>query len=105
MATLTKSPEGGALIEIPMKRPRFLVPPFSWIFPYSDARRVKLDPLGTAILDLCNGKVTVEQIIETFAAANRLTFREAQVPVMHFLRLLSQRGVLAMAVGERKPEE
>jgi hypothetical protein len=105
LAKVARGSDGDASIEIPVKRPRFMVPPISWLFPFSAARRMRLDPLGLAVLDLCDGQRTVEDIVETFAIENRLSFREAQVPVMQFLRLLAQRGVLAIVVGERKPAE
>ena len=96
-ARLLSGDKGGTLAEVPLRRPRFLVPPLSWLLPYSRVRRVQLDRLGTRILVLCNGKNTVEQIIETFADEERLTFREAQLAVIPFLQLLMQRGIVALA--------
>jgi len=86
----------GMLATIPMARPRWLVPPLSWILPFSRFRQVRLDAPGTAVLDLCDGQHTVEQIIETFAGENKLSFREAQLAVVQFLRELVQRGIVAL---------
>lgn len=99
-ANIERRPDGTALAEIAMRRPRFLVPPISWILPYSDRRRVLLDALGVAILGLCDGKRTIGAIVSRFAAENKLTFREAQVAVVQFLRQLTERGVIVVAGAE-----
>ena len=96
MMGVTRRSNGGLLASIPMKRPRFLVPPLSWILPYSTHRRVELDAMGAEVLDLCDGKRNVERIIEEFAGSHKLTFREAQLAVTQFLRQLTRRGLTAI---------
>ena len=93
--------DGGGLAEVPIARPRWLVPPLSWILPFSTQRRIRLDAIGVAVLNLCNGRNAVETIIENFAADNKLSFREAQLPVTQFLQQLTQRGLVAI-VGAKK---
>jgi len=80
-----------------MKRPWYLVPPLSWIMPFSESRRVQLDPLGAALFEMCDGRRTVEEIIERFAVSNLLSFRESQLAVVSFLQLLTARGLVALA--------
>lgn len=89
----------GLLVSIPVRRPGWLVPPISWIMPFSNHRRVQLDGAGTAVVELCDGKRTVEQIVETFAQEHKLSFREAQLAVTQFLRELIGRGVVALVVA------
>lgn len=97
--------DGGVLASVPMQRPRMLVPPFSWILPYSSHRRVELDALGASVLNMCDGKTTVESIIETFSVRHRLSFRESQLAVTQFLRQLVQRGIVAIVgLGENVDE-
>jgi len=98
---LTRRSDGTVLAEVPIRRPRWLVPPISWLLPYSSHRRVELDVLGTTMLDMCNGEDNVERIIERFAAKHKLTFREAQLATVEFLDQLTQRGLLAI-VGTEK---
>jgi hypothetical protein len=86
---------------VPVRRPSWLVPPISWILPFSSHRRVELDEVGAGVLEMCNGRNTVETIIEKFAADHKLSFREAQLPVTQFLRMLTQRGLVAV-VGAGK---
>ena len=52
--------------------------------------------MGAEVLDLCDGKRNVERIIEQFAGAHKLTFREAQLAVTQFLRQLTRRGLTAI---------
>lgn len=94
---------GGAIASVPMRRPRYLVPPLSWILPYSSHRRIELDELGMHFLDLCDGVRTIEEIIEEFVRRYRLSFREAQISVLHFSKQLVERGVIAI-VGQESPQ-
>jgi hypothetical protein len=96
--TLEPRSGGGVLASVPVKRPDWLVPPLSWLLPYSSHRRVELDGLGAQVLDLCDGRRSVEGIIEIFAEDHKLTFRESQVAVSTFLRQLVERG-LVVVVG------
>jgi len=100
----TPRPKGAVLASVPMKRPRYLVPPLRWVLPFSGQRRVELDAVGAEVLRLCDGQRTVESIIESFAAAHRLTFREAQLPVTQFLQQLAERGIVAI-VGLQDPSD
>jgi len=92
---IKERPDGTCLVEVPLRRPRWLVPPISWVLPFSSRRRLELDRLGSSVLSLCDGR-TVEEIIEKFAADHKLSFRESQLSVTKFLELLSQRGVVAI---------
>ena len=91
------SPVGdGLLVTVPLRRPKWLVPPISWLIPFSGVRRIQLDAPGRAVLELCDGNRNVEQIVESFAEAHRLSFREGQLAVTQFLRELVRRGIVAI---------
>jgi len=92
---------GGCRVTIPLRRPGWLVPPISWILPFSPHRRIELDALGTEILRLSDGKHTVEEIIENFAEKHKLSFREAQLSIGTLLKHLAVRGLIAI-VGKNK---
>ncbi len=94
-------PRGALLVTVPMRKPAWMVPPLSWILPYSSSRRVELDALGAEVIGLCDGKRSVESIIEAFAQRHRLSFREGQLAVTQFLKLLTARGIVAI-VGRSK---
>lgn len=86
----------GALVSVPLSRPKWLVPPVSWILPWSQHRRVRLDEPGTEVLNLCDGNRTVEEVIERFAQEHKLSFREGQMAVTQFLRELLRRGIVVL---------
>ena len=94
-ATVERTAEG-MLVSIPVRRPRWLVPPISWVVPFSQKRRVELDAAGRLVLESCDGRRTVEEVIERFAGEHKLSFRESQLAVTQFLRELVKRGVIAI---------
>jgi len=96
--------DGGALVKIPMRRPNWLIPPLSWIIPFSSHRQVRLDAVGLGVFNLCDGKKTVERIIEEFAKTNKLSFREGQLPVTQFLRQMTERGIIVIVGSQEKSE-
>ena len=71
-----------------------MVPPLSWLMPFSSHRRIELDAIGSTVLEVCDGKRTIERIIEEFARKETLTFREAQLAVTAFLRQLLERRMI-----------
>ena len=91
--------DDGVVVSVPVSRPGWLIPPISWILPWSGYRRVALDAPGSAVLRLCDGQRNVEQIIETFAQEHKLGFREGQLAVSEFLRQLLRRGIIAIVGG------
>lgn len=94
-ARIERGPDG-LLVSVPIPPPRWLVPPLSWIIRPSTHRRVQLDQAGSEVLDLCDGRRNVEEMIEKFAAAHKLTFREGQFAVSQFLRELLSRGIIVI---------
>jgi hypothetical protein len=95
--------DGSMVVSIPIRRPKYLVPPLSWVLPFSPFRRVQLEPVGSGVLGLCDGRRTVEAIIERFATDHKLSFREGQLAVTQFLRQLMQRGLVALVGQDKGP--
>ena len=96
-AAVQTEPSGAALlVSVPLKRPRWLVPPLSWVIPFRGTRRIELDAAGRAVFELCDGRRTVEEIVESFAKTHTLSFRESQLAVTQFLRELLRRGIIAI---------
>lgn len=89
-------PTGGLRLAVPTRRPRYLVPPLSWIIRPPARRILLLDTLGARVWALCDGACTVEQIVDTFAAEHGLTFHEGRVAVTSYVKMLVQRGALAV---------
>jgi len=91
----------GVTVYVQRRRPRWLVPPLSWIVPYAPERETTLDALGQRLWQCCDGRATVEEIVDRFAAEHGLTFHEARAAVTAYLRQLIQRGVLAIVMQDR----
>lgn len=102
---LDRRPDGTTLARIPIRKPSWMVPPLTWLVPYSSHKRIELDTVGSAVLELCDGRNTVEHIIERFAEDEKLSFREAQLPVTQFLQKLAERGMMAIVgFGKDAPQ-
>jgi len=92
-----KRPDGGWLLRIPLRRRWYTRPPLAWLLPISRERAIRLDRLGSEVWQACDGRRTVEEIVDLFAAAHDLTFHEARLSVMEFLRRLTLRGLVVVA--------
>ncbi len=92
--------EAGALeIIVSMQKPWYLfVPPLSWMVRVGKTRTLQLDRLGARVWDLCDGKRSVEEIVDEFAKAYSLSFHEARTSVTMYLKMLVQRGALAIVM-------
>lgn len=99
-ARVEKNSEKNVIIYVKASRPRYLVPPLSWIVPFRPERRVILDRLGTQIWNLCNGERTVENVVDIFREQHHLTFHEARGAVTGYIKMLIQRGILAIVLRE-----
>jgi len=99
-ARLVERREEELCLAVAVRRPRWMVPPISWVVPLGVERRVRLDRMGSEIWDLCDGERTVEDMIDEFAARHSLSFHEARVAVTGYLRELVRRGLLAIAIRD-----
>jgi len=92
-------------VTVPNKKLSYLFPPLSWTIRPKKELRFRLDPVGTFIWRLCNGKRNVESIVDAFSREFRLTFHEARIAVTTYLKTLVQRGVVAMAMTDTAGDE
>jgi hypothetical protein len=102
MTKLEVRKDGSALVSVPLKKPGWVDGPLGWLLPYSTHRRLELDPIGVAVMGLCDGRRKVEEIIEKFASENLLSWREAQICVLQFLRLITERGLVVIVGSSKK---
>ncbi len=90
---------GTIRIEVPNKADWWhKIPPISWVVRPPKFNVLILDAIGAPLWDLCDGKTSVEQLVAFFAERHQLTFHESRVSVTSYLRLLIQRGALAVAL-------
>jgi hypothetical protein len=91
-------PSGAGLyLKIPNIKPAWYRPPLSWFIPWRPHRRVALDGLGAAIWERCDGETRILDLVREFAAEHQTSFHEARTDITHYLRTLTERGLLAMA--------
>jgi hypothetical protein len=104
-AAAAVEPDGleGLRITVRSRRPGWLVPPLSWLLPLRRVRVVRLDRVGSRVWGLCDGERTVEAVVDEFARAYALTFHEARVAVIGYLKQLVQRGALAIEMPAPPP--
>lgn len=91
---VTELGDGTVVVAVPFKKTTHLKPPLSWVFSSKPELSTRLDGLGTEMWRLCDGHNTVENIVDAFAAAHRLTFHEARVAVTSHIMTLLRRKVL-----------
>ena len=99
-AVVGRPADGGAVIRVRRERSWLTRPPLSWIVPAGRERRVALDARGAQAWDLCDGRRTVEEVVDVCAARLGLTFHESRVAVTGYLRELIRRGVLAIELAD-----
>ncbi|MBD3320208.1 MAG: PqqD family peptide modification chaperone [Chitinivibrionales bacterium] len=87
---------GSMIVRVPMRKRWYMNPPVSWLFPFSRYRRISLDTPGQEVWEACDGMHTMEQIIDKFAVRHFLSFHEARLSVMEFVRQLMRRGMLVL---------
>jgi hypothetical protein len=93
--------EGGDVtVYVKSVQPWYMIPPLSWIVPHRPERVSVLDGLGSQVWRWCDGRRTVEDIIDVFAGEHDLTFHEARVAVTGYVKSLVQRGALAIVMSE-----
>lgn len=85
-------------LQIPTRRPGWLVPPVTWVVRPPTHRALVLDKLGGDLWEWCDGKHTVEAVLEKFAIKYNLTFHESRVSATNYLKELVRRGALAVAI-------
>lgn len=103
-ADFQSSEEGEVSIQVSKRKPVFLIPPFSWFIRPNLKHTVRLDKIGTQIWKLCDGQRTVEDVIDEFSKIYKLSFHEARVSVTGYIKLLIQRGVIAIITANpRRP--
>src|SRR5579862_3011851 len=72
---------GGVVVTVPQKNPRW-APLLRWLLPLSKERRIELDAIGTWVLELCDGRHTVAQVIDAVGEKHHLSFQEARAAVL-----------------------
>jgi len=65
-------------------------------------RTFGLDPYGREVFEDCNGKNSVNRIVNRFARNHRISIAEAEVAVSTFLKTLMSRGMIGIELEKLK---
>jgi hypothetical protein len=104
-ARVETADDGTLAVYVKKALPWYWRAPLTWVASPRAQRRVALDRLGSEVWRLCDGTRTVEAVVDAFAERHRLTFHEARAAVTGYLRLVIQRGVLAIEMPEEEAQE
>lgn len=97
---LSSTMDGSVELQIPAKKPGWAVPPVSWVVRPPEFKILKLDPVGSHLWKLIDDRKTTEELIEIFARKHFLTFHESRVSVTTYVKMLVQRGALAVVIND-----
>ena len=65
-------------------------------------RVFELDAVGSEVVRLCDGKKTVRKIADHLAETLKLNRREAEAALLGYLSMLVKRGIVGVAIPERR---
>ncbi|MHC4480314.1 MAG: PqqD family protein [Planctomycetota bacterium] len=99
LVKVERSDEGTVILQIP-RRQSAMVRAISQWFHIPPYKQVALDELGTFVIELCDGRHTVSEIVEKFSKRFRLSHREAEASMTAFLRTLAKRSVIGTVIAE-----
>ncbi len=78
----------------------------SKVFYVPQERKITLDEVGTQVWQMCDGRTTVAQMIESLGKTYTLDRKEAEVSLLSYLKTLGQKRFVGFLVdGEAKPEK
>jgi len=97
-ALKTEPMEGGGLRVHLARSRKWWVWLLALVFPIPRERLVELDEAGQQVWELCDGKNTLREMIETFQQRHKLTRAEAEWSLRTYLRDLGKRGMVAFVV-------
>ena len=101
--TSEENSEGEIVLGIP-RRNNWWVELLSKVFYVPNRRTVVLDQIGSFLWQLCDGKNTVEQVITAIRTEYKLERKEAEVSSLTYLKQLTEKGLIGLAVVKRKGE-
>ncbi len=92
---------GGLELAVPMTRRRLA----RWLSRSGNKpiiRKFELDALGVEVWRMMDGHATVREMIERLASGHQLNLREAEVAMLAYLRKLTERGIIVLALPDQE---
>ena len=103
-------PDAPVTIEIPLQR-RPVPKPLVWIATKlarqepPTVRRLELDPVGSYVWRVTDGRLTVRELIWKLAEEYKLNRRDAEVALLEFMGKLSSRNLMGFANISAEPPD
>ncbi len=97
LVTIERDARGHVVLNLPRRRTA-TVRLICKVFRLSPYKRIELDELGSCVVELCNGRNAVSDIVTEFARRFRLSRRETEVSMLTYLSTLARRGIIGLAV-------
>lgn len=72
----------------------------AFIFYIPKKRTIQLDRIGAEVYEMCNGKNSVDAIVECFREKHKITRRESELSIVAYLRRLGKKGLLGFVVNK-----
>ena len=94
---MVRDEAGNVLLRIP-RRDSSMVRVVSRVFKLPPYRTVALDELGTFVIEHCDGRHSVREIVEAFTRRFKLNRREAEVSMAAFLRTLGRKAIIGFII-------
>ena len=94
-----------AALYVPMRKRWWNGRPLKWIVPMREEKGFHLDATGREVWGLCDGRRTVEQVIEAFGQKHRIRFHEARQSVLMFMSMLVQRKLMVVLIDKDAPTD
>lgn len=92
-----KSEEGEVVITV-TRQDTWRVRVLSKAFYIPRKRRITLDEVGSEVWQMCNGRTTVGQMIDSLSERHQLNRKEAEVSLLSYLKTLAQKRFVGFLV-------
>ena len=76
----------------------------SKLFYLSDRKIVTLDELGTEVLNMCDERISFRNMVDRFSRNYKLNLKEAETSIMAYLKSLSERRIVALAIKAKNDD-
>ena len=75
----------------------------SKVFYIPKERTITLDEVGTEVWQMCNGRTTVAQMIESLGKKYTLDRKEAEISLLSYLKTLGQKRFVGFLIENQTP--
>jgi len=72
------------------------------LFSIPKEKKVVLDKIGTSVWDMCDGKHTVEQIVQELCNKYKMMRQEAEISLSKYLQQLTERRFIGLLITKTK---